>query len=303
MATAHVLHSGLGIPVRKVPQVLRILTGVELTQSAITQDALRRAAGGVGQEYEGLRDQMAHAAVVHTDDTGWRIGGLPAFLMTFETDTATVYQVRDRHRNEEVREVIPADFPGVMVTDRGTSYDAEELAGVKQQKGLAHVQRSIDEVLRGQSGKACWFGRRLKALLRAALELWQGFHDGTVSAAEYGRRGAELKGALSEHLAPRELSDPDNQRLLDGLGWHHERGNLVRFLDDPSIPPTNNAAERALRPAVIARKVSQCSKTEAGAQAFGAFTRVIRTAVKRGRDAVEWLCGVFRGPEARAAPS
>ena len=77
----------------------------------------------------------------------------------------------------------------------------------------------------------------------------------------------------------------------------------MRFLDDPSIPPTNNAAERALRPAVIARKVSQCSKTEDGAKAFSAFTSVIRTAAKRGRDAVEWLCGVFRGTEARAAPS
>ena len=50
--------------------------------------------------------------MVHTDDTGWRIGGVPAFLMTFETDTATVYQIRSRHRNEEVREVIPTDYPG-----------------------------------------------------------------------------------------------------------------------------------------------------------------------------------------------
>jgi hypothetical protein len=124
-----------------------------------------------------------------------------------------------------------------------------------------------------------------------------------VSEAEYGCRGAELKGALTEHLAPRELRDPENQRLLDGLGWHHGRGNLVRFLDDPSIPPTNNAAERALRPAVIARMVSQCSKTESGATAFSAFCSVIRTAARQGRDAVEWLCGVFRRTETRAAPS
>jgi hypothetical protein len=257
----------------------------------------------VGREDEDLRAHVGGAGVVPTDDTGWRIGGVPAFLMTFETDTATVSQVRDRHRNEAVRAVSPAAYPGVMVTDRGTSDDAEELAGVKQQKCWAHVLRSIDEVLGGRAGKVCWFGRRWKELLRAALELWQGLRDGTVSAAEYGRRGAELKGAWTEHLAPREVSDPDHQRLLDGLGWHHARGNLVRFWEDPSIPPTNHAAERALRPAVIARKVSQCSQTEEGAKAFSAFTRVIRTAVQRGRDAVEWLCGVFRDAEARAAPS
>jgi transposase len=303
MATAHVLHYGLGIPVRKVPELLHVLTGVNLTESAIIQDAQHRVAQGVGQEYDDLREQMAQAAVVHTDDTGWRIGGVPGFLMTFETSTATVYQIRDQHRNQEVRAVIPGDYPGVMVTDRGTSYDAQELSGVKQQKCLAHVLRSINAVLANQTGKACWFGHHLKQLLQAALELWQAFQAGTVRTAEYHRRGQELKQALTEHLTPRKLSDADNQRLLNELGWHHARGNLVRFLDDPSIPPTNNAAERALRPAVIARKVSQCSKTESGARAYSAFCSVIRTAVKQGQDAVEWLCKVFRHTDARAAPS
>ena len=54
-----------------------------------------------------------------------------------------MYQVRARHRNEEVREVVPSDYGGVMVTDRGRSYDAQALSGVKQQKCLAHVLRSI----------------------------------------------------------------------------------------------------------------------------------------------------------------
>ena len=68
--------------------------------------------------------------------------------MAFETEDATVYQVRARHRNEEVREVVPGDYGGVMVTDRGRSYDAQALSGVKQQKCLAHVLRSISEVSR-----------------------------------------------------------------------------------------------------------------------------------------------------------
>ena len=132
MAAAHMLHYGVGIPVRRVPTVLRALTGVELSQSAITQDALRRAQGAVGDGYRGLRESVRESAVVHTDDTGWRVGGEGAFLMAFETDDATVYQVRSRHRNEEVREVVPADYAGVMVTDRARSYDAQALSGVRQ---------------------------------------------------------------------------------------------------------------------------------------------------------------------------
>ena len=108
MAAAHVLHYGVGIPVRRVPVVLRALTGVELSQSAITQDALRRARGAVGDAYQRLRESVRESAVVHTDDTGWRVDGESAFLMAFETEDATVYQVRARHRNEEVREVVPS---------------------------------------------------------------------------------------------------------------------------------------------------------------------------------------------------
>ena len=76
-----------------------------------------------------------------------------------------------------------------------------------------------------------------------------------------------------------------------------DRDNLLRFLDDPGIEPTNNRAERALRGAVIARKVSHCSKNEDGADAFSAFTSVIRTLARKGggQSVVDGLCGVFSG--------
>src|SRR5205823_3889143 len=109
--------------------------------------------------------------VVYTDDTGWRAGGNPAHLMIFVTHTATVFQVRPRHRNEEVREVIGDDYPGVLVTDRGKSYDAKELEAVKQQKCIAHALRSINEVLETKQGRARHFGSRLKNLLKEGLGL------------------------------------------------------------------------------------------------------------------------------------
>lgn len=86
-----------------------------------------------------------------------------------------------------------------------------------------------------------------------------------------------LHAAITYQLRDRRLKDADNQRLLNELGWHHDRGNLLRFLADPQVEPTNNRAERALRPAVVARKVSQCSKNNGGAGAFAVFTSVIRT--------------------------
>ena len=227
-----------------------------------------------------------------TLDGAW--GGESAFLMAFETDEATVYQVRARHRNEEVREVVPSDYGGVMVTDRGRSYDAQALSGVKQQKCLAHVLRSISEVVQTRTGRGRSFGKRLKGLLREAMELRQAYHRG--EASDFGVQAERLKREVRYHLRDRPMADADNYRLQNELGWHDDRGNLLRFLDDPSIEPTNNRAERALRRAVIARKVSHCSKSVEGAGAFSAFTSVIRTLARNGgdRSVVDRLCDVFQ---------
>src|ERR687894_1201869 len=129
MAAAHALHYQVGIPVRKTPLVLNLLTGMELTQGAITQDALRRARG---QVYQALRAGVRDSPVVYTDDTGWKVGGEPAHLMAFDTGEATIYQVRPRHRHQEVQEVVPRNYPGVMGTDRGRSYEDKSFHRVKQ---------------------------------------------------------------------------------------------------------------------------------------------------------------------------
>jgi transposase len=69
------------------------------------------------------------------------------------------------------------------------------------------------------------------------------------------------------------------------------------------VEPTNNRVERALRPAVIARKVSECSKNEAGAYAFSAFKSVVQTLVKGNPGSVvETLYSLFRSPEAQLSP-
>ena len=302
MALAHTLHYGLGLPVRKAPAVLRLLSGIRITQSAMTQDALRRTQGEVGERYAQLRASVAERPVVHTDDTGWRVGGEPAYLMAFETDEETVYQVRAQHRHDEVAEVIPPEYGGVMATDRGRSYDAHAFDGVKQQKCLSHIQRNISDVLERQQGPARVFGARLKGLLHEAIELWHAYHAGVVD--DFAAQASRLKKAITHQLRPRDLRSPDNQRLLDGIGWHHDRGNLLRFLDDPELEPTNNRAERSLRGPVIARKVSQCSKTDRGAEAFAAFSSILKTLSKSGFETmVEALCEVFRGvPLQRASP-
>jgi hypothetical protein len=69
---------------------------------------------------------------------------------------------------------------------------------------------------------------------------------------------------LSYHLRDRPLKDQDNQQLLWMLRRYHQLGDLLRFLEQPEVEPTNNRVERILRPVVIVRKISQCSKAWPG---------------------------------------
>jgi transposase len=270
-----------------------------VTQSALTQDALKKSEGAVGEAYQELRSGVATAPAVYTDDTGWRIHGQAAHLMTFDTDQATVFQIRRRHRKEEVRELIPADYAGVMVTGRGKSYDAEKLLGVKPQKCLDHLKENIHEVLEHKAGRARSFGLKLKSILQEARQLWRDQRSG--KAENFHAEVERMEEELTSHLRPRILKDEDNQRLLDGIGLQHDRGRVLLFLHDPTIEPTNNRGERSLRPAVIVRKLSHGSKNERGAEAFAAFTSVIQTAAKK-RDGsiIDALQNLFQSKSKKA---
>ena len=123
-----------------------------------------------------------------------------------------------------------------------------------------HRRGRFDATITLHDGRS--FGNRLSRLLREAMELRQAYHRG--EAADFAAEAERLRREATYHLRDRPMSDADNWRLQNELGWHHDRGNLLRFLDDPSIEPTNNRAERALRGAVIARKVSHCSKNVGG---------------------------------------
>ena len=317
MAAAHLLHMVAGVTVRKAPGVLKYLTGITLTQGAITQDMLRRCRvaaeypdgeiappGKVFEAYQQLRKDIRHERYIHTDDTGWKIKGSTAYLMTFESKDITLFQIRPRHRNEEVREVIPSDYTGTMITDRGTSYDAKELDNVKQSKCASHILRSLDKVLEKQAQGTLQgtlpgiqapepgFLTGLKTMIQDAVMLWWQRRRGESS--DYEEKARAIQERATHLLRDRRLANKDEQTLLNQLGWHHDRGNLLRFLGEAEVEPTNNRAERALRPAVVARKVSQCSKTPGGADAYAAFASIICTLNKRTRQPlIDALCEVF----------
>lgn len=163
LAAADVLHYGVGVPLRRVPPLLAELWGVRVTQGALTQAALRQAKGNALLCYEALRSEVAGSAVCHTDPTGWRVGGESAQLAVFQTEAATLYTIGPTHTNEDVRGVIGNAYPGVLVTDRASRYDALCPPG----RASAEVPRPCaPKPLRGERDEA---GQR-QSFLRVAGE-------------------------------------------------------------------------------------------------------------------------------------
>jgi len=275
MAVGHILHYGTGIPQQKVPDVVELFTGMRPTQSALNQDAVRRCEGELNVDYEVLRSSMKEQAVGHSDATGWKTDGEPAQMIVYANEKATVYDIREHYRNDEIREVFPDDYKGTLVGDGAKAFDADKLSNVKRQKCIFHCLKLIREAQEKQEGRAREFSETLKGLLQEGLALWHAYHDGKVKG--YRAKVADLNARMTEHLRIGTLDDEDNQRLLKFFRKHHERGDLLRFLDDPRVPPTNNLSELELRYLIPARKVSGCSKNKRGAHARKVLGSLIRT--------------------------
>jgi myosin heavy subunit len=198
---------------------------------------------------------------------------------------ASFYQIRERHRNEEVREVLAPDWPGTMVTDRGKSYDAAELSEMKQQKCCFHVLQSADKVLDGKPQAEREYAEKLKDLCKQAIEVSNEARTTTNNVEDYRKQtapvAAQIDNFFDRHSKNLDKLDDESRTLHQELSRHHSKGNLFRFLADPKVPATNNLAERELRPEVIGRKVSGGSKTWRGARSREVMTTIVRTLHRR----------------------
>lgn len=300
IAAGLALQFAFGITARKVPAVLEMLTNTRVTQSALTQQAVKQGNlefGIVGLKYQTLREAVQHSSMVNTDDTSWWLNGKSAYLMGFKTNSSVVYQIRDQHRAVEVGEIIPSNYTGVLVTDRFVTYDAKVFSSVKQQKCVAHILKNIRVLLeKPKRGRSHEFLLEVRAVFKKALKLHQAFQEGLLERKKFDSAGRCLTRRLDRLLESKSLSNKANVRLQSELEWHHARGSLLRFLVDTSVSPTNNSAERILRPAVISRKLSAGSKTLSGATAFSAFKSVIETGKLAGVNGFNTLLDLYANP-------
>lgn len=287
-AAAAVLHTQMGLSHGKVASVFQSLFGFTLTRGASAQIGLR-AAARLEPDHALILEEVRSSERVAADETGWRVGGHPAWLHVWVGDRATAYAVDSRRSADALERVIGADWPGVLSHDGFASYGRFREA--VHQQCLAHVLRRARELLDRATRGAVRFPRQVIALFTEAIRWRNGYSPGAWTDAQLDRHRASFDDRLLR-LATRPRAVPEHAALARHL-WNHF-AEWFAFLFDPRVEPTNWMAEQAIRPAVVNRKVWGGNRTAAGAHAQGVLMSVLETCRRQTHSVVDHVSRTLR---------
>lgn len=267
LGVAAQLNKQHGLTVRKTCAVLRELFELRLSPGGLTQ-ALARVAKKLEPAYENLLARLRAGPCVHSDETSWWVGGPGYWLWVFANKNTTVYQVAKGRGRAIVAAALGEQFAGVLVSDCLATYDD---VNPRQQKCYSHHLKAIK--LAGEGNPSAWLDDVHGLLLRA-----MGLKRQPLAAGQKAHDRLELMAQAKQLLAsprPTNLEEKVRRRL------EKQQDHLFTFLEVEEVDATNNLAERQLRPAVIARKVSCGNKTSHGAHTWEILASLAATCVQR----------------------
>jgi hypothetical protein len=239
--------------------------------------------------YLEVQAQALDSAVLHADETGWRVDGKTHWLWCFTTADLTYYMIDRSRGGPALKKFFKKEFAGVLVTDFWAAYNA--VVAARKQKCLPHLLRDLKRTQHYHHPGGDWpaFSKPLRRLIRDSIRLSNRRRE--LPAERFTSRRRRLAERLHELLA-RPWEERHARRLVKRLRRHE--GELFTFLDHPEVPFDNNHAERILRPAVIVRKNSYANGSEAGAETQAVLMSVFRTLKQRGHNPVSAVLDAVR---------
>ena len=277
-AVIALLSGGYRLSRREVRQLLQDLWAVRVSLGAVVRQEQVQSAALAPMVAE-AQAAVQQAAVVNMDETGWREEQQRAWLWTVVTAELTVFRV-DRHRGGAVVEaLLGANFAGVVGSDRWSAYS--RFPAERRALCHAHLRRDF-QALVDRGGEAESIGRWGLAEIERLVALWHRFRAGEFGREELRRRVIPLQARLGRLLhRGQESSDRKAVGLCRELRkWWPALWTFTRV---EGVEPTNNVAERALRPAVLWRKGSFGADSEVGSRFAERLLTVAATCRQQGR--------------------
>ncbi len=293
LTLAALMNKQMGLSLGHTTQVLQQGFGLQASRAGICR-ALARMAAKAAPSYQGLVVAARRSLVNHLDETGWRVEARLQWLHVAVAEQVTVYAILPGRGFEQLASIVGVDYEGFLGHDGWAAYYRFGKENVYHQSCLAHPLRRCREMARMLSPTAARFPLAAQDLLQRALALRDRYAEEEISqrglAIATGRLEAEL-----ERLLQKPYRCPAKVRLANHL-WH-ERRWLFSFLHCPGLDATNNAAERALRPLVIARKVWGGNRTWNGARTQSILGSVLRTCWQQHKDPFPRVVALLRSPD------
>lgn len=268
----------LGLTYRKMSALMEVF-GLKVSPGGLAQALQRTAVKMVGSWME-IWEEIRAGPVAHADETSWYVGEPGWWLWVFCRPGWTLYAA-DRSRGSDVVHRTLEGFEGTLVSDCLSSYDPPEC---KKQKCYAHHLRALSdsvELLPQHSAEPL---EKLRSVLHGAMVL------DDVRERVSGEQFAQMRDHLeqeADRILGATYSVPGVEKAL--ARFRKQREHLFRFLYEPEVPPTNNLAERQLRPAVIARKLSCGNRTDWGRMTWQILASIAATCQQQGKSLIEHI--------------
>jgi transposase len=291
LTLAAILNKQMGLSLGHTRQVLSYGFGLEASRGGLCR-ALARLAGRSEPTYTGLVEAARQSAVNGVDETGWKVGGRLQWLHVAVSAQVTVYAILPGRGYQQSAVILGESYDGFLVHDGWAPYYRFPLAF--HQSCVSHLLRRCREMAQIASPVAAAFPLAIRDLLQTSLQLRDRYEQGEIS--EHGLRSATGRvEAKLDRMLEIHYRDPANRRLARHLA--HERLWLFTFLYCFGLDATNNAAERAIRGMVIARKVWGGNRTWEGARTQQVLVSVLRTCWQQGKDAFTRVVSLLRAPQ------
>ena len=302
-ATAVYLRYQLNLPDRKISQFFRDFFGLKLVAASaygFERQAVRRGL----PLYEDLLQKVRALSVAHGDETSWRHDGQPYWAWYAGNEDLALYHL-DAHRSGEAAQSIFGErFAGTLVADAYASYNG--VHPKDRQSCLAHIKtkaKDLEAELALLKGKAAdpparQFCKDIQGWVRTACQAHHRLSRGPWRAKAAKRQGQALRRQLRAFCAT-VLRYPKAETFRKRLSGPEQKLLLTCFRR-PHVPPTNNQAERSLRPLVIMRKMVQGTRSQKGLENHSVLRSLFETARRQGKKPHEFFLTLFTKPTPQA---
>lgn len=245
----------------------------------------QRTSAALQEPVDEARAYLKKQPVVHMDETGWREANQKAWLWLATTTLVTVFFIRQSRGGAVAREILDPTFTGIVVSDRWSAYNW--LLTLLRQLCWAHLRRDFQAFVE-RGGSSQTIGEDLLAQVRLMFDWWPKVRDGTMPRTTFQEKMQPVQAKVADLLRlGTTCAHPKTAATCRDI--LKREAALWIFVYVEGVEPTNNLAERLIRPGVLWRKRSFGTQSQAGSRFTERIMTVVATLKQQHRNVLNYL--------------